>query len=343
MHHAPSSRPLRGTPRRVVAGAAAGLLLAMSACGSDDGGRPSATAGAAGGDRSTIVVTTPILGAVVSDIAGDVADVRVLMPNGIDPHEWEPSAKDIAAVQSADLVVENGLHLEESLEDALDEARDAGVPIFTASDHIDVRVIGDGEIPEHADEDDHAAEDEHADEDEHGHDDVGADDPHLWMDPATMALVAAALGDELVTLGLDVTAAADAEVAALASLDAQIEEILAVVPADDRMLVTGHESLGYFARRYDFTVVGAVVPSVSSQAESSAGELAALTDQIEATGVRAIFTELGAPADVVDAIADETGAVVVELGTHALPDDGAYSTFMVELATKVAAALAPAT
>ncbi len=156
-----------------------------------------------------------------------------------------------------------------------------------------------------------------------------------------MAQVATALGDDLSAIGLDVTTQISAEVAALEALDGEVEAILAAVPAADRQLVTGHESLGYFARRYEFTLVGAVVPSISSQAESSAGELAELKEQIEASGVPAIFTELGTPADVVEAIAGETGASVVELGTHALPDDGAYSTFMIEIATKIAEALAP--
>lgn len=310
----------RSRSRSLVLALALALpAVALAGCGSDgDADAPP--------DRRTIVVTYSVLGSVVDDLVGDAADVRVLMPNGIDPHEWEPSAKDIAAVQSADLVVENGLGLEEGLQDALSEARGDGVEVFTASDHVDIRVVGEGEGVDPSDADQAP----------------GAQDPHLWMDPAGMADVATALAAELARLGIDVGDRATSVPAALDSLDAEVAEILSVVPDADRQLVTGHESLGYFARRYGFTLVGAIVPSISSQAESSAGDLAALTERIEQTGVPAIFTEIGTSQDVVDVIAQETGATVVELGTHNLPDDGAYSTFMTDIATKVADALGPA-
>jgi zinc/manganese transport system substrate-binding protein len=103
--------------------------------------------------------------------------------------------------------------------------------------------------------------------------------------------------------------------------------------------VSGHESLGYFADRYGFTLVGAVVPSASSQAEASAGELAALREAIEAARADVIFTEIGASPSVVDAIASDTGARMVELGTHNLPDDGTYRTFMLDIAGVFVSAL----
>ncbi|MGD9703572.1 MAG: metal ABC transporter substrate-binding protein [Acidimicrobiia bacterium] len=281
---------------------ATGLLA--TACGGESSGGDS--------DRPSVVVTYSVLGAVVRDVVGDAADVSVLMPDGIDPHDWEPSAKDIEAVSGADLVVANGLHLEPSLEDALEEAAADGVPVFFAGDHIDGRMIGDD----------------------------GAEDPHLWMDPLAMRDVVAALAPELRAAGIDVGDRAMVVEADLERLSAELDAILGSVSPDRRELVTGHESLGYFADRYGFKLVGAVVPSASSQAEASAGELAALRETIEATGVDVIFTEIGAPPDVVDAIASETGARVVELGTHNLPEDGTYRTFMLDIANLVASALA---
>ena len=88
----------------------------------------------------SIVATTEILGAVVGEIAGKAADVTTLMPAGADPHAWAPSARDVERVMQATLVVENGLGLEEGLLAALDEAQAEGVPVFTASDHITVRM-----------------------------------------------------------------------------------------------------------------------------------------------------------------------------------------------------------
>jgi zinc/manganese transport system substrate-binding protein len=97
--------------------------------------------------------------------------------------------------------------------------------------------------------------------------------------------------------------------------------------------------MGYFADRYGFEQVGAVVPSISTQAEASAGELAELTARIEEAGITVLFTEVGTPSAVVDAIADETGATIVELPSHTLPDDGSYFTFVQEIAAVVASGL----
>ena len=99
--------------------------------------------------------------------------------------------------------------------------------------------------------------------------------------------------------------------------------------------MTGHESMGYFAARYGFRLVGALIPSLSSQAEASAGDLADLRRQVQDAGVPAIFNETGTPGGLADAIADETGARVVEIGTHTLPPDGSYVTMMRDIARAV--------
>ncbi len=284
-----------------------------------------------------MVVTYSVLGAVVSDLLGDVAEVEVLMPNGIDPHDYQPSAKDIEKLGDADLVVANGLDLEESLADAIESAEADGVPVFEATDHIEVREFGDG--VEHADEE----AGEHAEEagEEHDHEHEG-DDPHFWVDPVSMKQVVAALGPEAsAALGVDLTeATADLE-ARLDDLDAQTVDTLAVIPVDRRLLVTGHESMGYFARQYDFELVGALIPSTTSQSAPSAAELAELREQIEALSVPVIFNEIGTPPALSEAIASETGVEVIELATHTLPDDGSYFTFIDDIAQGVAQGLSP--
>ncbi|MBK9178870.1 MAG: zinc ABC transporter substrate-binding protein [Acidimicrobiales bacterium] len=351
--------------RRIRLGGAlvvAAILLAAAACGGDDDAVGS-SGSAAAGERPEIVVTYSVLGSVVDQLVGDTADVTVIMPNGIDPHDFEPSARDIATLNGADLIVANGFGLEEGMADAIGQAEADGVPVFLATDHIDVRLIGEGEpADEHgtdgaaADEhgtdgaaaDEHgtdgAAADEHGtdgDSHEHEHGD-GAEDPHFWLDPASMRQAMDALAETVeAELGLDLTEQAAALDAELAALDEQVAAILEPIPAGERKLVTGHESLGYFARRYGFELVGAIIPSVTSQAQVSAGELAALREQIEASGVPAIFTEIGTPQDVADAIGRETGVVVIELPSHNLPDDGSYETFMLDVATGVASGLAP--
>ena len=95
--------------------------------------------------KKSIVVTYSILGSIIKDLVGDKGNVTVSIPNGLDPHEWEPSAKDIETINKADLVIENGLGLEGGMQKTLQVARDNGVKFFTASDYITVRHVGTGE------------------------------------------------------------------------------------------------------------------------------------------------------------------------------------------------------
>jgi len=125
----------------------------------------------------------------------------------------------------------------------------------------------------------------------------------------------------------------------LDGLDKQIADIISSIPVEKRKLVTGHESMGYFAQRYNFKLVGVIIPSLSTQAEVSAADLATLKKSILENNVRVIFVELGTSAAVAQAIAGETGARVVELTTHMLPGDGSYFTFMLDMAKVITGAL----
>ena len=272
----------------------------------------------------SIVVTYSILGSIVKELVGDKATVTVSVPNGLDPHEWEPSAKDIEAINKAALVIENGLGLEGGLEKTLQAARDNGVKFFTASDYITVRHVGSGEGLPSGDPDQV----------------VGAPDPHLWMDPIAMKGVVSGLASVLMKdLNLDVSSqAADLE-NQLDSLNAEVANTVAAIPLENRKLVTGHESMGYFAQRYGFKLVGVIIPSLSTQADVSAANLAALKKAIEDNQVKAIFTEFGTSPAVAKAIGDETGVKVVELTTHALPSDGSYFTFLRNVAGVITNAL----
>jgi zinc/manganese transport system substrate-binding protein len=281
-------------------------------------------------ERPEIVVTYAVLGSVVQDLVGDRATVTVLMGTGVDPHDWSPSARDIETVHQADLVVANGSGLEEGLHDALEEAAASGVPVFEATDHVTLRSLG-GE-----DHDAPAAE-EHDGADDHEHAGV---DPHFWVDPLSMRDVVVALAPVLAGLGVDVSAREADLVARLEALDAEVRTILDVVPADRRELVTGHESMGYFADRYGFELIGTVIPSLSSQGEVSASQLSAIAATIRDHAVPAIFTEIGTPQAVVDAVASETGVEVVQLPSHNLPADGSYLTFIRDIASAIAGALA---
>jgi zinc/manganese transport system substrate-binding protein len=274
--------------------------------------------------RGAIVVTYAILGSLVKDLVGNRVDVVVTIPNGLDPHEWEPSAKDVEAVNKAALVVENGLGLEGGMEKTLAAARKSGVPFFTASDHVTVRRVQAGEGLPSGDPDQAA----------------GAQDPHLWMDPLGMKLVVDALAKELqARFAMDVSARRDQIDSELTSLDADIRGMVAAIPQSNRRLVTGHESLGYFAQRYGFELVGAVIPSLSTQAEVSAAQLAALKRILVANPVRTVFTEQGTPKAVVDALANDLKVRTVPLMTHSLPPDVSYLTFLSALARTICESL----
>jgi zinc/manganese transport system substrate-binding protein len=163
-------------------------------------------------------------------------------------------------------------------------------------------------------------------------------DPHLWLDPITLAEMIPDLSDELgKALGVDLSDSAAQLSLRLATIDVKIKEIMSTVPRC--ALVTGHDSLGYFAARYGCQIVGAVIPSLSSSAETSAGELADLKTAATRANVRAVFTEMGTPRAVVDQIAKEVGVKSVELRTHMLPTGGHYADVMIQLATSIAGAL----
>jgi len=262
-----------------------------------------------------VVVTYSILGDLVADLVGDTAKVIVVIPNGQDQHEFEPSAKVVEQINNADFIVSNGLDLEEHLTGVLAEAATRGVGVFKAAEHVTLRKAG-AELTDAKD----------------------GNDPHLWLDPITLAEMIPDLSNELgKALGVDLSDSAAQLSLRLATIDVKIKEIMTTVPRC--ALVTGHDSLGYFAARYGCQIVGAVIPSLSSSAETSAGELADLKTAATQANVRAVFTEMGTPRAVVDQIAKEVGVKSVELRTHMLPTGGHYADVMIQLATSIADAL----
>lgn len=332
------------------------LGLLVAACGDDsDSG---AASGA--GDNPTVVVTTNILGDVVEAFAGDQVEVVTIMPVGADPHDFQASAQQANQMREADALIVNGAGFEEGLLDVVDAAIDDGTPAFEAISVVDAIEFEDHD--DHVDDDDHEDDHEDDDDDHDDHDDVDEDhddhdhdhegaDPHFFADPARMAVavdVIAAFLTETVD-GLDeeaLRAGADAYIAELEALDAEVTSTLAAVADDQRVLVTNHDVFGYFAERYDFEVVGTVIPGGSTTDGASAGALADLAATIEDAGVPAIFTDTSSSSDLADTLADEVGGdvAVVPLFTESLGDadsDGATYLDMVRAnVDRIAAALA---
>ncbi len=273
-------------------------LVGLGACGSST----------SSSTRPTVVATTTILGDLVQRVGGDAVDVEVLMPPGADPHEFEPSAAQAARLRGADLIVANGLGLEERLASTLDAARDDGVTVYEVGPDLDPQPLDAG-LAEHGSD---------------GH----VLDPHVWLDPDRMAtaagLVAAQIAQAtgLERAGLDERAAAYAEEAKAAGQRA--DAILAAVPAERRMLVTNHDALGYFARRFGLGLLGTVIPGGSTLAEPSAADLSRLADDVRRTGTTAVFSENTVSPRLMEALAREVGrsVAVVELSTDSLGEEG---------------------
>lgn len=301
------------------------------------------TAAAPAPSLPTVAVTYSVLASVVRELASGVAEVVTVIPDGVDPHDFEPSARDIEALTKADFIVANGLHFEAGLDSSLEELRTAGRPIFYAIEHVSARLMtGDDDGHDHGhghgDGDGHGddtAKDVAADGDGHDH---GAIDVHLWTSPATLVDMVAPLATEMgAALNVDLTAAATALTASLNALDSEILDVMATIPNCE--LVTGHNELGYFAERYGCELIGTVIPSSTTTAEASAGQLAELKKVIAEHSAPVIFTSLGTPHAVAEQIARESGAKVVELSTHVMGDAESYGDFMRRLATTIAGAL----
>ena len=264
-----------------ILAAAVAVLVAVSAasCGGDD------DTGAV-----EVVATTTVLGDLVRSVGGERVTVDVLIPLGADPHDYRPSSREVARVVAADLVVANGLGLEEGLDDTLQSAAEDGANVVWIAPALDPRAYATGEL-----------------------------DPLRMADAA--AVVAAALD------GIDPShdwGEAAAELAAeLRSLHGEIVDVLAAIPADRRKLVTNHDAFGYFADRYGFEIVGVVIPGGSTLAEPSSAELAELVATIRREGVPAIFAETSEPTRLAEALAAEAGNVaVVELFSGSVGEPG---------------------
>lgn len=253
-----------------------------------------------------------MLGDVVSQLVGDVADVQVIIPNGVDPHEFEPSAKNVETINNAALIVANGANLEEHLDGIIDQAHRIGVPLFVMVDHVTTRNMTE--------------------------DGTETTDPHLWLDPMTILQAIPDLARELGTiLNVDLTSRATEVEQDLTDLNLDAAAIISGIK--NCTLVTGHDEMGYFAARYGCTVVGAIIPSLSTSAEATAGQIAELRQLASATGVHAIFVDRGAPAHVAKQLAQELNIQLVVLSTHMLENGDHYKEFILRISNQIADAL----
>ena len=281
--------------------AAAGALPACSAAhpGSD----------ITGSGKATIMVTTNILGDITRNIVGDTADVVVLMEANADPHSFGVSAYQAGQMEQAELIVFNGLGLEEAVLNHVSSAEKQGVPVLEVGAAIEPlshqSAVANGTI-----------------------------DPHFWTDPQRI-LTAITVIEEAVAQHVSIanpealhSNAANYR-AEVGELDAWMAAEFAAVPIDRRKIVTNHHVFGYLADRFDLTVVGAVMPSGTTLAAPSAADLSALSTTIREAGVPAIFADTSQPEKLAEVLAQEAKVKVeiVPLFSESLsaPGEGAES------------------
>ena len=289
----------------------ASVTLVISGCGSADSTAPppapmSTPASAAATPAESpaasavnVVATTTMLGDVVGQILACAGGtVTVLMPAGTDPHDFSASSDQVAAMVTADLVVANGLGLEAGLTDAFENAAADGAKVFEVGPLVDPIKLGAG-----------AHEEEGHEEEGHGH---GSSDPHFWFDMNRMAVAAELIGAELAdSTGNNAYATCAATTAAnIRTAEAGVRSSLESVPADQRILVTDHEALGYLADTYGYEIAGTIIPSNTTLAEPSSADLAALVATIKAEGVPAIFANVAQTTSLAEAVAAETGTPI---------------------------------
>lgn len=274
------------------------LLLFLAGC-------TTPTAPPVGGLR--VVATTTLVGDVIDNIGSEVIQLEVLLPAGTDPHSFQPTPQDAARLARADLIFINGAGLETFLEQLLENSGSqaflvdlsAGINLFEGNEHED----------EHEDQADHAT-----------------GDPHVWTDPNNVlvwvqnAVLALSEADPANAAIYQANAAAYNQ--QLVELDAWIQSQVSMVPVEQRKLVMDHQILGYFALRYGFEQIGAVIPGFSSLAEPSARELAALENAIRGLGVPAIFVSFDVSPALAQRVATDTGIQLVFFYSGSLSQPG---------------------
>ena len=251
------------------------LALALVACGGDDSGGDEA--------RLKAVATTTQVADLLRHVGGERVQVHQILPPEADPHTYEPRPSDAVSLAEASVVFKSGGDLDSWLDELLDSAG-GDADVISLIDHVRT-IPGDDEA-----------------------------DPHWWQDPRNAILAVAAIRDALIDADPDGRATYERNAAGYAKrlerLDSDIATCMRQVPPGRRKLVTSHDALAYFARRYDIEVVGALIPSLSTEGQPSAREIDDLVEQIHDEGVNAIFPEAQVSEKLEQAVSSEAGASV---------------------------------
>ena len=291
--------------RSVLAAIAASfVLLLVSACGDGAG-----DGDAAGSEAPlAIVATTGMAGDIARNVAGERAEVTVLMGSGVDPHLYSPTRSDVRRMLDADVIFYNGLLLEGKMTDSLIRAAGSGKRVHAVTELLDESYLLE------------PAEFE------------GLHDPHVWMDPIAWTKAVEVVRDKLIELDPDGESSYRANAAAyldeLAALDAYAERVLSSVPESRRVLVTAHDAFNYFGERYNYEVVG--IQGISTESEAGVRDIERLVDLLVERQIGAVFVESTVSERNIRALisgAESRGRTVEiggELYSDAMGPSGAY-------------------
>ncbi len=256
-----------------------------------------------------VLASTSFLADIAQNVASDRFRVDSLLPIGSDPHAYQAAPSDVAKISESKLLIINGVEYEHFIQPLLENAGGERV-VVTATD---------GLTPDQMKDEENAGQ--------------MAGDPHMWLDPNLVITYVENIRDGLIEVDPDgkeiYKANAETYIAQLKELNAWIVEQVDPIPAERRLLVTNHEAAGYFAKRYGFQIVGAVIPNLSTDAGTSAKEMAVLIGQIQVSGAPAIFLGEVENPDFANQIADETGVKVInDLYLESLTDGSPAATYI---------------
>ena len=251
---------------------------------------------------------------IAQNIAGTYFHIDTLIPIGLDPHSFELTPQDAVKLSESQMVIINGGGFETWLQTFIQNTTDP-LHIVDASAGLISRKPKSGET----------ALDSSA---------AGDTDPHFWLNPENVIRYVNNIRDALAEMdpanGSDYRHNAQTYIDQLTELDQWIFDAVSQIPTENKILVTNHESLGYFADRYGFQIAGAVIPSTSSDAMPTAKQLADLVSIIRTRRIKAIFLETGSNPDLAEQVARETGITIVNtIYTHSLTQqDGPAPTYI---------------
>ena len=284
---------MRNVVRPVIA-VALSLAFLVAGCGQGPG-RPSPVGSGPtpGPGAIQVVTTTTVFADIVRSVGGSRADVHSIIPPGVGPEDYEPKPDDARLLADAQLIVSNGVGLDDFLNRLLESGSGGKTPRLVLGEGIDP-ILVDAEP-----------------------------NPHFWLDPT---LVKTGYLPKIVT-ALSALAPADATTfqanaaaygTQLDALDAELKAKVETIPVANRRLVTFHDAFPYFARHFGFELIGVVVANVGQ--EPNAAELAALVQKVRAGGVKAVFSEAQFNPKLAQTLADEAGikTVVTTLYNDAL-------------------------